>query len=87
MLEKEVDGRFSLTFEAGDSLYRYEAEKAKGPWRRVSVSDAKGRKDFHKVFDGHKVVRVNDVKGQEYVVTEGVWQFRKADEGGTREEG
>lgn len=68
LLEKEADGRFSLTFEAGDSLYRYEAEKAKGPWRRVSVSNAKGRKDFHEVFDGHKVVRANDVKGQEYVV-------------------
>lgn len=68
LLEEEEDGRFSLTFEAGDSLYRYEAEKAKGPWRRVSVSVAEGRKDFHEVFDGHKVVRVNDVKGQEYVV-------------------
>lgn len=68
LLQKEADGRFSLCFEAGDSLYRYEADKAKGPWRRVSVSDAKGRKDFHDVFGGHKVVRVNDTKGQDYVV-------------------
>ena len=68
LLQKEADGRFSLCFEVGDSLYRYEAEKPRGPWQRVSVSDAKGRKNFHDVFGAHKVVRVNDAKGQDYVV-------------------